>query len=139
MSEEFSRVVREVGLGITPQEAMEHLLRRITSEDLDLLVTAINIQHEVGGNMAQILDVIGETIRERVRIKGEIGVLTAQGSMSGYIISGLPVALSAFLFVTNRSYMSSLFTFPWVCMPIMGAVMVIIGFIVMRKIVQIDV
>jgi tight adherence protein B len=139
MSEEFSRVVREVGLGITPQDAMDHLLRRITSEDLDLLVTAINIQHEVGGNMAQILDVIGETIRERVRIKGEINVLTAQGSMSGYIISGLPVALTAFLFVTNRSYMSSLFTFPWVCMPIAGAAMVIAGFFAMRKIVQIDV
>src|SRR6185437_5346620 len=98
MNEEFTRVVREVGLGITPQEAMDHLLRRITSDDLDHLVTAINIQHEVGGNMAQILDVIGETIRERVRIKGEISVLTAQGSLSGYIISGLPVPYCVPLF-----------------------------------------
>jgi tight adherence protein B len=139
MSEEFSRVVREVGLGISPQDAMDHLLRRITSEDLDLLVTAINIQHEVGGNLAQIMDVIGETIRERVRIKGEIGVLTAQGSLSGYIISGLPVALTAFLFVTNRDYIMSLFVFPWVCLPIAGAAMVVAGFFAMRKIVQIDV
>jgi tight adherence protein B len=139
MSEEFSRVVREVGLGISPQDAMDHLLRRITSEDLDLLVTAINIQHEVGGNLAQILDVIGETIRERVRIKGEIGVLTAQGSLSGYIISGLPVALMGFLFLTNRDYITALFVFPWVCMPIAGALMVVAGFFAMRKIVRIDV
>lgn len=139
MSEEFTRVVREVGLGISPQEAMDHLLRRITSEDLDLLVTAINIQHEVGGNMAQILDVIGETIRERVRIKGEITVLTAQGSMSGYIISALPVGLAAVMFVISPGYMTSLFTFPWVCMPIFGVALVIVGFFAMRKIVQIEV
>lgn len=139
MNEEFSRVVREVGLGISPQEAMDHLLRRITSEDLDLLVTAINIQHEVGGNLAQIMDVIGETIRERVRIKGEITVLTAQGSLSGYIISALPIALAIFIFFANPSYISSLFTFPWVCMPIAGVVLIILGFFAMRKIVQIEV
>jgi tight adherence protein B len=118
---------------------MDHLLRRITSEDLDLLVTAINIQHEVGGNMAQILDVIGETIRERVRIKGEISVLTAQGSMSGYIISALPLGLAVFLFVINPGYMTSLFAFPWVCMPIFGAILIVIGFFAMKKIVQIEV
>ncbi len=139
MNEEFSRVVREVGLGISPQAAMDHLLRRISSEDLDLLVTAINIQHEVGGNLAQIMDVIGETIRERVRIKGEITVLTAQGSLSGYIISALPIALAVFIFFANPSYISSLFTFPWVCMPIAGVVLIILGFFAMRKIVQIEV
>lgn len=139
MSEEFARVVREVGLGISPQEAMDHLLRRITSEDLDLLVTAINIQHEVGGNLAQILDVIGETIRERVRIKGEISVLTAQGSMSGYIISALPIGLAVLIFLMNPSYMSALFRFPWVCLPIAGVVFIIIGFFAMRKIVRIEV
>ncbi len=139
MNEEFIRVVREVGLGISPQEAMDHLLRRITSEDLDLLVTAINIQHEVGGNLAQILDVIGETIRERVRIKGEITVLTAQGSLSGYIISALPLALAGFIFVMNPKYISGLFTFPWVCLPIAGVVFIILGFFAMRKIVRIEV
>jgi tight adherence protein B len=139
MSDEFTRVVREVGLGISPQEAMDHLLRRITSEDLDLLVTAINIQHEVGGNLAQILDVIGDTIRERVRIKGEISVLTAQGSMSGYIISALPIALAIFIFVVNPTYISGLFKFPWVCMPIAGVVLIIFGFLAMRKIVRIEI
>lgn len=139
MSEEFLRVVREVGLGISAQEAMDHLLRRIQSEDLDLLVTAINIQHEVGGNLAQILEVIGETIRERVRIKGEVSVLTAQGRLSGYIISGLPVAVAGFLFVVNPGYIGRLFQFPWICMPIAGLTLIIIGFFVMRKITTIEV
>ena len=139
MNEEFTRVVREVGLGISPQEAMDHLLRRITSDDLDLLVTAINIQHEVGGNMAQILEVIGETIRERVRIKGEISVLTAQGSLSGYIITALPIALTIFMFIVNPSYLMSLFVFPWVCMPILGAILIVAGFFAMKKIVQIEI
>ncbi len=139
MNEEFTRVVREVGLGISPEAAMDHLLRRISSEDLDLLVTAINIQREVGGNLAQILDVIGETIRERVRIKGEVKVLTSQGTLSGYIITSLPVALALFVFLTNSSYISGMFVFPWVCMPIGGVVLIILGFFAMRKIVKIEV
>ncbi|HET9017720.1 MAG TPA: type II secretion system F family protein [Thermomicrobiaceae bacterium] len=139
MSEEFRRVVREVGLGISAQDAMAHLLRRIPSEDLDLLVTAINIQHEVGGNLAQILDVIGETIRERVRIKGEVRVLTSQQSMSGYVISALPVGLAALLFVINPSYEMGMMKYPWICMPIAGVTLMVAGFFAMRKIVQIDV
>lgn len=139
MSEEFRRVVREVGLGISAQDSMAHLLRRIPSEDLDLLVTAINIQHEVGGNLAQILDVIGETIRERVRIKGEVRVLTSQQSISGYIISGLPIGLAGILFLINPSYEMGMLSFPWVCMPIAGVILIVAGFFAMRKIVQIDV
>ncbi len=139
MNEEFTRVVREVGLGISPEAAMDHLLRRISSEDLDLLVTAINIQHEVGGNLAQILDVIGETIRERVRIKGEVKVLTSQGTLSGYIITALPIFLGLFIFFMNPSYISGMFVFPWVCMPIAGVFLIILGFFAMRKIVRIEV
>ncbi len=139
MRDEFRRVVREVGFGIPTQEALAHLLRRIPSEDLDLLVTAISIQHEVGGNLAQILDVIGETIRERVRIKGEIRVLTAQQSLSGYIISALPVGLAVILFLLNPDYMSTLFTWPWICMPIVAVICMVVGFIVMRRIVAIEV
>ncbi|MEA2595787.1 MAG: tight adherence protein, partial [Thermomicrobiales bacterium] len=101
ISTEFRRVVREIGLGISNQEAMENLLRRVPSDDLDLLVTAINIQHEVGGNLAQILSTIGHTIRERVRIKGEIGVLTAQVQISGYIITAMPIALGLLIFLMN--------------------------------------
>lgn len=136
---EFRRVVRETGLGISPQNAMQHMLQRVPSEDLDLLVTAINIQHEVGGNLAQILDVMGETIRERVRIKGEIQVLTSQGRISGYIITALPIGIAALLFVMNPEYIGQLFVWPWICMPILGVILMVAGFFAMRKIVEIEV
>jgi tight adherence protein B len=139
ISDEFRRVVHEVGLGINTQEAMGHLLRRIPSDDLDLLISAINIQHEVGGNLAQILDVIGHTIRERVRIKGEIGVLTAQQSISGYVITALPVVLGLALFLISPDYISKMFVFPWICMPIGSGVMIVAGFFVMKKITAIEV
>lgn len=137
--DEFRRVVHEVGLGINSQEAMSHLLRRIPSDDLDLLISAINIQHEVGGNLAQILDVIGHTIRERVRIKGEIGVLTAQQSISGYVITALPVVLGLALFLISPDYISKMFVFPWICLPIGSGVMIIAGFFAMKKITAIEV
>jgi tight adherence protein B len=136
---EFHRVVREVGLGMSTEEAMQNMLRRIPSEDLDLLVTAINIQHEVGGNLAQILSTIGHTIRERVRIKGEIKVLTAQVQLSGYIISFMPIVLAGLIFLMNPGYISQLFAWPWVCMPIGALLMVGLGFIAMRKISTIEV
>jgi tight adherence protein B len=139
MSHEFMRVVREVGLGISHQDAFSNLLRRVPSEDLDLLITAINVQHEVGGNLSEILDVIGHTIRERVRIKGEINVLTAQGQMSGYVITLLPVGLGLALFMINPKYMSQILAWPWICMPIGAGVMVFIGYLAMRKIVTIEV
>lgn len=139
MCDEFRRVVREVGLGISTQQALENLLRRIPSEDLDLMVSAISIQHEVGGNLGQILDVIGETIRERVRIKGEIAVLTSQQALSGYVISGLPIALGLGLFFLNREYMLGMFVWPWICLPIGALVLEGFGFLVMKKIVAIEV
>jgi len=131
--------VREVGLGIPHADAMHNMLRRIPSDDLDLLVTAINIQHEVGGNLAQILSTIGHTIRERVRIKGEIGVLTAQARLSGYIISAMPVAMAGFIFLMNPDYMSSMFVMPWICMPIGASVIIVLGFFAMKKIANIEV
>jgi tight adherence protein B len=139
MNQEFMRVVHEVGLGISHQDAMSNLLRRVPSEDLDLLITAINIQHEVGGNLAQILDTISHTIRERVRIKGEIAVLTAQGQMSGYVITFIPVVLGGVIYVINPNYMAAVFAWPWICMPIGAGIMVVIGFFVMQKIVAIEV
>ena len=139
MCDEFRRVVREIGLGVSSQQALENLLKRIPSEDLDLMVSAISIQHEVGGNLGQILDVIGETIRERVRIKGEIAVLTSQQSLSGYVISALPIVLGFGLFLMNRDYMLGMFVWPWICLPIGGLVLEAMGFLVMKKIVAIEV
>ncbi|HET9492594.1 MAG TPA: type II secretion system F family protein, partial [Chloroflexia bacterium] len=136
---EFKRVVREVGLGLTPQDALANLLRRMPSDDLDLLITAINIQYEVGGNLAQILDTIAHTIRERVRIKGEISVLTAQGRISGYIISALPLIIAVVITVINPTYMNTMWAFPWILMPVCGGILMIIGFLTIRKIVNIEV
>jgi tight adherence protein B len=144
VSDEFRRVVQEVGLGRTTEEALDNLLRRLPSEDLDLLITAVNIQHEVGGNLAQILDTIGHTIRERVRIKGEIQTLTAQGRISGYVITGLPIALAGYITMVNPTYMAPLFTFgfppeAWCCMPVTSLVMIGLGYWAIMKIVDIEV
>jgi tight adherence protein B len=136
---EFKRVVREVGLGLSVQDALNNLLRRIPSDDLDLMITAINIQYEVGGNLAQILDTISHTIRERVRIKGEISVLTAQGRISGYLITCLPLFLAVVITLINPTYMSTLWAWPWIIMPICGGVMIFVGFLIIRKIVNIEV
>jgi tight adherence protein B len=144
VSDEFRRVVQEVGLGRTTEEALENLMRRVPSEDLDLLITAVNIQHEVGGNLAQILDTIGHTIRERVRIKGEIQTLTAQGRISGYVITGLPILLAGYITMVNPDYMMPLFEFgfppdAWCCMPVTSLVMIGLGYWAIMKIVDIEV
>jgi tight adherence protein B len=140
ISEEFARVVREIGLGLSNEQAMNNMLRRIQSDDLDLMITAINVQHEVGGNLAEILEIIGFTIRERVRIKGEIRVLTAQGMISGYIISLLPIVLGLILYAMNPDYIAAMFQ--QLCGWIMIGVAVtgiITGFIAIQKIVRIEV
>ena len=140
ISDEFARVVQEVGLGLTAEQSLNNMYRRIPSDDLDLMITAVNVQHEVGGNLAEILDIISFTIRERVRIKGEIRTLTAQAQLSGYIISGLPIALGLLLFMMNRTYMLGMFRHN--CGLIMAGVAVlgiVVGFIVMKKITAIEV
>ncbi len=140
MSEEMGRVVREVNLGLGMEEALHNLVRRIKSEDLDLMVTAIGIQQQVGGNLAEILDTIAFTIRERVRIKGEINTLTAQGRVSGYLVAFLPIGLGAALNAINPAFMQPLFTQTIGRILIgVGAVMMTIGFLAIRKITDIKV
>lgn len=139
---EFGRVVREVGIGIPPEEALTHLVDRMQSEDLNLLVTAVNVQREVGGNLVEVLEIIASTIRERIKLIGEVGVLTAQQQLSGYIIAMLPVGLGLMLFIINPSYMLSMFTtthwFGWTVVSCSG-VMIVIGLIIIRRIVDIKV
>jgi len=141
--DEFRRVVQEMQLGITMEEALDHLLRRINSDDLDLVITAINVQREVGGNLAEILDVISFTIRERVRIKGEISALTAQGRATAWVISLLPVVLVLLLFLLNRDYIMQFFNPETrgcgIPMIVVAALMVISGFFAVQKIVAIDI
>jgi tight adherence protein B len=137
---EFDRVLREVQLGRGLLEALENMVRRIPSDDLALIVTAIKIQYEVGGSLAEILETVAHTIRERVRIQREIRVLTAQQRYSGYVLMFLPIGLGAFLMVVNPEYEMQLFTpGPTLCLPIGTAILMVVGFFVMRRIVDIEV
>jgi tight adherence protein B len=109
ISDEFHRVVQEMQIGIPMEKALDNLLRRIPSEDLDFVVTAINVQREVGGNLSEILDTITFTIRERVRIKGEIRVMTAQVRTSGTVLSLIPVFLALALWFVSPEYIGTFF------------------------------
>jgi len=143
ISVEFRRVIQEMQLGLNMEEALDHLVRRITSDDLDLVITAINVQREVGGNLAEILDVISYTIRERVRIQGEIAALTAQGRATAWVISALPIVLVLLLFLVNRPYIMQFFNpetrscgIPLI---ILAGLMIVTGFAITQKIVKIDI
>ena len=148
VSVEFERVVQEVRLGLSLSQSLDNMMTRIPSEDLDLVVTAVNIQREVGGNLAEILAVISHTIRERVRIKGEIRTLTAQGRISGWVVGLLPVGLGLILYQLNPEYISELwvqeapFIFdPWLpCGYLvigLGLIMIGAGVFAIQKIVDI--
>jgi len=143
ISEEFRRVVQEMQLGLAAERALENLLRRIPSDDLDLVVAAMNVQREVGGNLAEILDTISHTIRERVRIKGEIRVLTAQVMYSGRFLAMMPLLIMAALWLLNRPYMMEFFNpetrLFGVIMLSIGALMILAGYFVMTKIATIEV
>jgi tight adherence protein B len=140
--DEFHRVVQEMQIGISMERALENLLRRIPSEDLDFIITAINVQREVGGNLAEIMDTISFTIRERVRIKGEIRVMTAQVRTSGMVLSLIPVFLTIALWFVSPEYIGSFFdrgpTCGWIAVgTIVG--MIVAGYFVMMKIADIEV
>ena len=108
VSDEFRRVVQEMQLGVPMETALQNLLRRIPSKDLDLVITAMNVQREVGGNLAEILESIAHTVRERIKLKGDIRVLTSQGRATGWIISGLPILLTIFLYIISPDYTGKL-------------------------------
>src|SRR3979409_1971010 len=135
MADEFSRAVREMNLGVSVDDALQHMVKRIESEDFDLMVTAVQIHRIVGGNLAGILDTIAFTIRERIRIQGEIRTLTAQARASGYIITGLPFALALLLTFISPSYILPLFKEPigW-AMIALALIMMFIGYSIIRKI-----
>lgn len=140
--DEFRRVVQEMQIGIPMEKALENLLRRIPSDDLDFVVTAINVQREVGGNLSEILDNISFTIRERVRIKGEIRVMTASVRTSGAVLSLIPVFLSLALWFVSPEYIGSFFARGPLCGWLaVGTIvgMISSGYFVMMKIADIEV
>ncbi len=140
IAEEFGRVVLELQLGVPFDTAMSNLLRRMPSPDMDLVITAMSVQREVGGNLAEVLDAITFTIRERVRIKGEIKTLTAQGRITGMLITGLPFVLSGVIYLVNPGFMSGLIEDPcgWAMIGI-ALFLLVIGYISVRKITSIEI
>jgi len=146
ISSEFRRVIQEMQIGIPMEVALDNLLRRIPSENLDFVITAINVQREVGGNLSEILDSISFTIRERVRIKGEIRVLTAQVRASGTLLSIIPLCLTVVLWFINKEYLMSFVNpaapgYPY-CAPAVGFVILFLigsGYLIMMKIADIEV
>lgn len=140
MSTEFERVMRDTSLGKSLDEALHDMDERVGSADFSLVVTAVLIQQQVGGNLATILDTIRSTITERIRIRREVNTLTAQGKMSGIVLACIPVALALFFYITSPEYLTPLLTTDIGKIAIIGTVfLVIVGFIIIRKIVDIKV
>jgi tight adherence protein B len=140
IADEFGRAVREMNLGGSPDEALQNITKRIVSPDFDLVATAYSIHRTVGGNLAEILDNIAYTIRERVRIKGEIATLTAQARASGTLITFLPLVLAAFMYFVTPTYFRPMFEniVGWILLVIGGA-MIFVGNLIIRRVVAIEV
>jgi len=144
--DEFRRVIQEVTLGVSTEQALDNLVRRVPSEDLDLVVTAMKVQREVGGNLAEILDTISHTIRERVRVKGEIRTLTAQMRYSARLLALLPIGLTLAIYLINREYISVLIAqesnTPFPCgylAIVLALILIVLGYFVMDHMAQIEV
>lgn len=136
---EFGRVCNEIRYGATMEEALNNMSERVKSPDLMLVVSAVLIQRTTGGNLSEILTTISQTIRDRIKIKGEINSITAQGRMSGMIIGALPICIAAVLMVVNPEYMETFFTTAaGNIMLAVSIVMEVLGFFAIRKVVTIE-
>lgn len=140
MKEELETVLREMQYGTTMEEALNNLFDRMPSEDLYLMIQAIIIQRQVGGNLATVLEKIVQTIRDRIKIQGQISTLTAQGRLSGMVIGLLPVGIGFFIYLLQPEYMSRLFTHPLgIALIIAAVISSSIGYFLIQKITTIEV
>lgn len=140
MGREVQLVVNEVNLGNTLESALDNMQRRVASPDFELVVTAVLIQRQVGGDLASILDTISETIAERVRMRREVLALTAQGRASGWVLAAIPIGLFIILYMMSPSYLSPLLDTDIGRMCIVGAfILEVIGFFVIQRIVNINI
>lgn len=140
MADEFAKLQKEISFGINTEIALENMVNRVGSDDLELMVTAVLIQRQVGGNLAEVLDNISDTIRQRIRAKGEIRTLTAQGRMSGWIISLLPFLLAIAISIISPQQMKTLISSPiGIIMILIAFIMEFLGIIFVRKIINIEV
>jgi tight adherence protein B len=137
---EFQRLVAEIRLGRPAEDALEALADRVGSPDFRWAVLAVNIQREVGGNLAEILDNVSDTLRERAMMRRQIRVLTAEGRLSAWVLAILPFAIGIYMFAVNPDYVSLLFTTQiGLFMLGVAGVLMVLGILWMRKIVDIDV
>jgi tight adherence protein B len=137
---EFTRVIQEISLGNPMSTALEGLAKRVPTEDVDILITAIIMQQTTGGNLTHVLDVVAATIRERHRVTREIRAMTASQRVQATVMALLPIMLGFVLYYISPQYMSNLFQPGWVlCMPGGALFLSVIGFIVMRRMAEIDV
>lgn len=140
MSDEFKHVMRDINLGASVERALEDMDKRVNSPDFSLVVTAVLIQQQVGGDLAHILDTISETIQDRIRMRREVRTLTAQGRMSGWVLALLPVVTGLLISSISPGYMDPLFNSRWGHMAIIAAVVLeLVGFFVIQRIIDIDV
>ena len=137
---ELRRVTQEIQLGLSLSQALENVVKRVESDDLDLVVTAIKIHSRVGGNLTTILENISTTIRERAKLRREVRVITSMTRLSSYVIGLLPFALGAIIFAINPQYMARLFQ-PGLtlCIPIGAFISSVVGFIIIQRIVDIKI
>jgi len=136
---ELNRILAEMNVGVPLEEAFKSGAERMQSQDFSLIVTAILIQRQVGGNLAEVLDQISETIRERVRLKREVQVLTAQGRLSGWIFMFLPVGVGLMTYIISPSYVTILFQSAiGIGMLVFAFMAQLFGFLIIRKIVTIE-
>lgn len=139
-STEFMRVQTEVRLGLSVEEALRKMADRLGSEDFNWTVSAITIQRDVGGNLAEVLDIVANTMRERAELRRHIHSLTAEGRLSGIILMSLPFVELVALLVVNPEYMSNLLTTPMgVMMSVAGVVLLLIGFFWLRRALSVEV
>ncbi|MES4792073.1 MAG: hypothetical protein C4321_02980 [Chloroflexota bacterium] len=137
---EIRRTLRDVAMGASVEQALGALNERVGSPDFDIVITAILIQRSVGGNLAEILDNVAHTMRERERIKGEIRTLTSQQRMTGYVIGGIPIGLLIIFYMISPDFTGLLFTDPLGRLMLMGAfVSEVIGYLIIQRIVNIEV
>lgn len=140
LATEIRRTLRDTAMGASVEQALSALNQRVGSSDFDIVITATLIQRSVGGNLAEILDNVAHTMRERERIRGEIRTLTSQQRMTGYVIGGIPIGLGIIFMMISPEFTGKLFTDPLGRMMLGGAIgMEILGFAVIRKIVNIEV
>jgi tight adherence protein B len=137
---EFNRVVAEIRLGRPAEDALSSMGDRIGSEDFKWAVLAINIQREVGGNLAEILDTVADTIRERDKIRRDVDTLTTEGRLSAYVLIAMPFVIALYMTLVNPEYIALLFTTGiGIVLTIVASCLMVAGIAWMRKIVDIDV